>query len=919
MPSSIDTNEDLNLQDDETNLDDETISSTQLKSLFDDYAARFSLDTSHEIIHALSTLHWPLSSYYLSHLPHKIVSLVYDRLTKFIEKLVLTSNVLSNDEVVLMDECLDFITRVFGSAYSMSLGNEEENDEEEDNDTNDDISIPDEATISILDKLCGQIAPLNDSFLKLVQSAGWKIMKNDFEIMSKVVGFLLRRHKINIIRLKFSKNVNLSLERLTEENQQLFDTFVECINSSEGSHDYLEAINQLDSISLNERSKFLLFDSFNFIINNNLYTEDFRTKFCRDFWLSKYKQILKEMLIKTTEQINETFLRLNAIKYLITNLIQMQRKTESNFMFSKGQIENFALKDEYLPIIMMLLPWFSNSYILKNLMKNNDEPEKKIFQLNKNYSNNTKDGVTIPFVTWTILKLILMFINANGDCLAYIKHDKSVKEILLKLLSQIKEYTSIKVYIYNILGLLFDEKDIQNEPSITKEIIMALITYIRNIHEEVIEDSLYLTDLLTLLRTLKAYLQHDQLKSEFIRHQGLALLMEIAMKKSRWIDFALDIQECIGETVDMDDLYSSNELPEELQKVYGANIKATEEGQQLALECFFTMSFDAEAAYLLKNNARFMTYIQHLAEGKIKTMNPGLKKAADSVLWKLKTENEFKKTQQETISTNKNEFDLMISYSWGDKPLVRQIYKYLTENYNYRVWLDENEMTGSLCRSMAQIIEKSSVILMCMSETYKKSENCRNEAEYAWDRKKTIIPLKMAQVELDDWLGFIAVDKMYIDFGRSNFEKSIILLKAEIERNEMDKKTTKQVTKVETTNSLGLQSTVAPSPLMSNLLVRPNVIPTDYQQIPIESWSERHVRDFIFDKKLDIMILLTENMNGSELYELWELCRLQQECWPMFDRLSRELEQQYKQTLPISVYLRFLHQIPKHSNISSTL
>ncbi|CAF3189832.1 unnamed protein product, partial [Rotaria sp. Silwood2] len=416
MPSSIDTNEDLNLQDDETNLDDETISSTQLKSLFDDYAARFSLDTSHEIIHALSTLHWPLSSYYLSHLPHKIVSLVYDRLTKFIEKLVLTSNVLSNDEVVLMDECLDFITRVFGSAYSMSLGNEEENDEEEDNDTNDDISIPDEATISILDKLCGQIAPLNDSFLKLVQSAGWKIMKNDFEIMSKVVGFLLRRHKINIIRLKFSKNVNLSLERLTEENQQLFDTFVECINSSEGSHDYLEAINQLDSISLNERSKFLLFDSFNFIINNNLYTEDFRTKFCRDFWLSKYKQILKEMLIKTTEQINETFLRLNAIKYLITNLIQMQRKTESNFMFSKGQIENFALKDEYLPIIMMLLPWFSNSYILKNLMKNNDEPEKKIFQLNKNYSNNTKDGVTIPFVTWTILKLILMFMNTNEDC-----------------------------------------------------------------------------------------------------------------------------------------------------------------------------------------------------------------------------------------------------------------------------------------------------------------------------------------------------------------------------------------------------------------------------------------------------------------------------------------------------------------------
>ncbi|CAF3736175.1 unnamed protein product [Rotaria sp. Silwood1] len=905
MTSSMDTSEDLNL-------DNETIFSVQFKSLFDDDTARYSSDTSDEIIHALSKLHWLPSPYHLS---HQIVSLVYDRLTKFVEKLILTGHALSNDEIILMNECLDFIIRIFESAYTTSFGNEEE-----DNDTNDDISTPDEIVLSTLEKLCQDIVPLNDLFLKLIQSAGWKIMKNHLEIMSKIVSFLLRRHKINMIQLQFSKNVDSSLERFTEENQRLFDTFVECINSSDGTYDYLEAINQLDSKLLDERSKFLLFDSFNFIISNDLYTEDFRTKFCRDFWLFKYKQILKEVLPNIIEQINKTSLPLNAIKYLITNLIQMQRKAGSNSMFSKGQIENFALKDEYLPIIMMLLPWFSNSYILKNLMESNDDLEEKIFQLNKNYLNNTKDNVTIAFVTWTILKLILMFINANGDCLAYIKYDQSVKEILLKLLSQIKERTSIKVYIYNILGLLLNEKDIQNETNITKEIIMTLISYIRNIHEEITEDNLYLTDLLTLLRTLKAYLQHDQLKSEFVRQQGLGLLMEIAMKKSRWIDFALDIQEYMGETVDMDELYSSNELPEQLQKMYGANIKATEEGQQLALECFFTISFDKEAALLLKNNDRFMIYIQRLAQGKIKTMNLGLKIAADRVLWKLKTESEFKKEQQEKTSIDKNEFDLMISYSWGDKPLVRQIYKYLTENYNYRVCLDENETTDSLCRSMAQAVEKSRVILMCISETYKKSENCRNEAEYARDRKKTIIPLKMTQVELDDWLGFIAAGKMYIDFSRSDFEKSITLLKAEIERNKMAKNDTKQiVAKVETINSFGLQTVVAPLSSTSNLLVRPNVIPTDYQQIPMELWSEQYVRDFIFDKKLDTMILLTENMNGSELYELWELCQIPQERWPMFDRLSKELEQRYKQTLPISVYVRFLHQISKHFNVSSVL
>ena len=47
-------------------------------------------------------------------------------------------------------------------------------------------------------------------------------------------------------------------------------------------------------------------------------------------------------------------------------------------------------------------------------------------------------------------------------------------------------------------------------------------------------------------------------------------------------------------------------------------------------------------------------------------------------------------------------------------------------------------MTGSLCQAMAQAVEKSKFILMCMSETYKGSENRRNEAEYARDRKKQL-------------------------------------------------------------------------------------------------------------------------------------------------------------------------------------
>ncbi|CAF3038572.1 unnamed protein product, partial [Rotaria sp. Silwood2] len=57
-----------------------------------------------------------------------------------------------------------------------------------------------------------------------------------------------------------------------------------------------------------------------------------------------------------------------------------------------------------------------------------DDIDKKQFRLDQNDSDTTKDTI-IQFVTWTILKLILMFMNTNEDCLVYIKYEKNVKEI----------------------------------------------------------------------------------------------------------------------------------------------------------------------------------------------------------------------------------------------------------------------------------------------------------------------------------------------------------------------------------------------------------------------------------------------------------------------------------------------------------
>ncbi|CAF3852849.1 unnamed protein product [Rotaria sp. Silwood1] len=326
------------------------------------------------------------------------------------------------------------------------------------------------------------------------------------------------------------------------------------------------------------------------------------------------------------------------------------------------------------------------------------------------------------------------------------------------------------------------------------------------------------------------------------------------------------------------------------------------------------MSFNKKASEIIKKREDFMSEIRKFANDNnlIKT-NGRLKKVIDGLLWKLENEDKFKKQQKTTAIKKDNEFDLMISYSWHDKSLIHDIYKYLTQQFNYRVWLDENQMTGSLCQAMAKAVEKSKIILMCMSETYKTSGHCRNEAEYARDRKKIIIPLIVQKVERDGWLGFISAGKIDIDFIKNDFQEAIHLLKVEIERYEYNEE--KNIPKIKTNE---INSSVAvPIPETTKLLVRPAVISKDYKKIALELWSEQHVQDFLYDNKLDMMILLTENMNGEQLYLLLEKCLRDQDCWTTFDHLNRELQERHKETLQISLYLRFINLTQKYMNRSS--
>ncbi|CAF4432935.1 unnamed protein product [Rotaria sp. Silwood2] len=179
MSSSKDTDEESNLDSVE---DGDKVSSDQLKSLFDDYTERYSSESSDENIDALSKLDWSHSLNNLPYLIHRIVSLVYGRLTKLIEEVVLTDDVLPNNKMVC--------------------------DDEEKDDTNDDGDDADELETSIRDQLYDDIdkkqfrLDQNDSDTTkdtIIQFVTWTILK--------LILMFMNTNEDCLVYIKYEKNV----------------------------------------------------------------------------------------------------------------------------------------------------------------------------------------------------------------------------------------------------------------------------------------------------------------------------------------------------------------------------------------------------------------------------------------------------------------------------------------------------------------------------------------------------------------------------------------------------------------------------------------------------------------------------------------------------------------------------------------
>ena len=190
--------------------------------------------------------------------------------------------------------------------------------------------------------------------------------------------------------------------------------------------------------------------------------------------------------------------------------------------------------------------------------------------------------------------------------------------------------------------------------------------------------------------------------------------------------------------------------------------------QQPSLECLWTMAFAPDALMKLVESPEFLTHLKRLLDNTPTIMETDqepsveLTKAADGLLWKIEQEPVL--LAQPTLD-QEFKYDIMISYEHGDTKICEQIHQRLTNDNKFRVWFDQKNMYGSVMNRMAEGIENSEFVLVCMSEGYEKSRYCRSEATYAYKLKRCIIPLKLHRhFTPTGWLGMTIGDLLYVDF-----------------------------------------------------------------------------------------------------------------------------------------------------------
>lgn len=205
-------------------------------------------------------------------------------------------------------------------------------------------------------------------------------------------------------------------------------------------------------------------------------------------------------------------------------------------------------------------------------------------------------------------------------------------------------------------------------------------------------------------------------------------------------------------------------------------------------------------------------------------------------------------------------------------------------------------------QAMAEAVEKSEFVILCMSDSYKRSVYCQAEAEYAFRCQRRLLPLIVREeYRPDGWLGLLLGSRIYINFGRFDFKTGCEALLNEIalqkkSQQHSDKEDEETISEVDSTKV----------DLLDQYINR-NTSDSIYRSASVRKWTHKDVLDFLHDCKLYLMMPLCEALNGRGLEKLFRIC--QKKPTKLHEQLNGELGSRLNERLPMGVFTQFLSEV----------
>ncbi|CAF1239048.1 unnamed protein product [Adineta steineri] len=527
-----------------------------------------------------------------------------------------------------------------------------------------------------------------------------------------------------------------------------------------------------------------------------------------------------------------------------------------------------------IPVILCLI--YPIKFILANIRALTFEQREIIYGiiltiiLNKSTIDQNIEQVRVSLI-YTSLCILIEIMRSDKNLANRLKNMTNQKEGLIKELDNLSKNehnTSIQLKAVELKAFLLSEEEFSKDTK-TEEVTGLFVNNINNALENGQNEQVD-----EILSGLKSLVNNEEVKEEIVKQNGLPSILKYAKQTN------------------------DNPLP---------------------LEITYAMTFNGDAKKVINQDKDFVEHVRKLRESE----KADVSKVAHGIMWKLEGEEKFKEKEDEKEKNKKenksgddseakpSQFDIMISYCWAQKPLCHKVNDRL-EKDGYNVWLDRDEMHGSIIERMAEAIENSRFVLICMSSNYKNSVNCKAEAEYAFNRKSKIVPLMVeANYRADGWLGFLAGSKIYVDFADKEdeeFDKAYELLIAELERNGLRDTDEKQ----ESRKTSRAPSIHTPERKKSNDEIKPPTPPpiqtTEYLNVgPASGWNSQHVQEFLVDNKLDQLQHVCEDMDGETLIEFGQSCQTVPD--KMYALINNPKDEH---PVSFNTFFKFISKLKKH-------